>query len=118
MQSELERWVTGFSGRAVYDEGLKLFRAGAVLDLQRPNTKMLQGMVANERGRFERSQVTFIKTVVAPSCSCGGPRGWCAHSMATLLAFFEQAPEAPDGWEGEWPAAAGMAKPKVAAAVA
>ena len=109
MQSEFERWITGFSGRAVYEEGLKLFRTGAVLELRRPNAKILQGMVANERGRFERSQISFVKEAAAPSCSCGRPRGWCAHSVAALLAFFQQDPDAPGGWEGWWPTGAATA---------
>ena len=109
MQSEFERWITGFSGKAVYEEGLKLFRSGAVLELRRPNAKVLQGMVANERGRFERSQITFAKESAVPGCTCGRPRGWCAHSVAALLAFFEQEPDAPGGWEGWWPTGAATA---------
>lgn len=109
MQSEFERWITGLSSRAMYEEGLKLFRAGAVLELSRPNPKIVQCLVANEGGRFERSQVSFIKVTAAPSCSCGRPRGWCVHSMAALLAFIQLEPVAPDGWEGWWPTVADTA---------
>jgi len=109
MQSEFERWITGFSGRIVYDDGLKLFRAGAVLELSRPNPKLVQSLVANEGGRFERSQISFMKETAAPSCSCGRPRGWCVHSIAALLAFIQQEPAAPDGWEGWWPTVAATA---------
>ncbi len=109
MQAEFERWITGFANRAVYEEGLKLFLAGGVLEVRRPNAKIAQCLVANAGGRFERSQISFVKNVVAPSCSCGQPRGWCVHSMAALLAFMQQEAGAPDGWDGSWPDGAAVA---------
>ncbi|OPZ30532.1 MAG: RNA polymerase-associated protein RapA [Lentisphaerae bacterium ADurb.BinA184] len=85
MASDLHKSLAALAGKHAWDNGMRAFRDGAVLDAS-PNGKVTEVRVANSTGRFERVQLRFRKNEVSARCSCSWRvTPFCEHAVASLL---------------------------------
>ncbi len=93
MDQQLQDKIIPLAGPGNWEEGQKMQRENAVLDIHKEG-KVLEARVANNVGSFERVKIQFKGSSISVRCTCGKRSSeYCQHSVATILQLSGDDPE-------------------------